>query len=77
MELQKHKPLTGRTFDIQLVPVDDEFKKQFPKYKGKDRYTVTPVEENDTKASEDSEKKTAEEIQSGQAVEDETVSDDE
>ena len=43
MELQKYKPLSGKEFDIKLVPVDDDFKKQFPKYKGKDRYTVTEV----------------------------------
>jgi hypothetical protein len=44
MELQKHKPLSGKSFDIKLIPVDDEFKEQFPKYKGKDRYSVTPVD---------------------------------
>lgn len=44
MELQKHKPLSGKSFDIKLIPVDDEFKEQFPKYKGKDRYAVTPVD---------------------------------
>lgn len=44
LELQKHKPLKEKTFHIKLVPVDDEFKKQFPKYKGKDRYEVRPVD---------------------------------
>lgn len=44
VELKKHEPLTGKTFDIQLVPVDDAFRKQRPKYKGKDRYEVTLVE---------------------------------
>ena len=52
LELQKHKPLKGKTFDIKLVPVDDEFKKQFPKYKGKDRYDVKPVEATDAPATE-------------------------
>jgi len=44
VELKKHEPLTGKVFDIKLVPVDDEFRKQRPKYKGKDRYEVTLVE---------------------------------
>ena len=44
MELQKHKPLKHKVFDIKLAPVDDEFKKQFPKYKGKDRYSVEYIE---------------------------------
>lgn len=44
MELQKHKPLNGKSFDIKLIPVDDKFKEKFPKYKGKDRYSVTPVD---------------------------------
>ena len=43
MDLQKYKPLSGKTIDVKLVPIDDEFKKQFPKYKGKDRYSVTLV----------------------------------
>jgi hypothetical protein len=63
MELQKHSPLAGKTFDIQLLPVDDEFKKKFPKYKGKDRYTVTLVEDKGTKPAE-SEKKSAVQEQS-------------
>ena len=44
MELQKHKPLKNKVFDIKLAPIDEDFKKQFPKYKGKDRYSVTYVE---------------------------------
>jgi hypothetical protein len=44
MELQKHKPLNGKSFDIKLIPVDDKFKEKFPKYKGKDRYSVTPAD---------------------------------
>ena len=44
LELQKHKPLKDKTFYVKLVPVSEVFKKQFPKYKGKDRYEVTPVE---------------------------------
>lgn len=44
VELKKYEPLAGKSFDIKLVPVDDEFKKQRPKYKGKDRYEVTLVE---------------------------------
>jgi len=46
MELQKHKPLSGKTFEVKLIPVDDEFKKQFPKYKGKDRYTVALIDKD-------------------------------
>ena len=30
MELQKHKPLNGKSFDIKLIPVDDKFKEKFP-----------------------------------------------
>ena len=43
LELKKHKPLKNKVFNIRLVPVDEEFKKQFPKYKGKDRYEVTYI----------------------------------
>jgi hypothetical protein len=52
MELQKYKPLSGKSFDIKLIPVDDEFKEQFPKYKGKDRYSVTPVDGSAAEATE-------------------------
>ena len=44
MELQKHKPLKNKVFDVRLIPVDAEFKKQFPKYKGKDRYDLKYIE---------------------------------
>lgn len=40
LELKKHAPLKGKEFFIQLVPVDEEFKKARPQYKGKDRYRV-------------------------------------
>ena len=43
MELKKHAPLKGKSFKVQLVPVDEKFKKVRPKYRGKDRYVVTPV----------------------------------
>jgi len=43
IELKNMAPLNGKTFDIQLVPVDEEFKKTFTKYKGKTRYKVTEV----------------------------------
>ena len=54
MELKKHKPLKNKVFDVKLVPVNEEFKKQFPKYKGKDRYELTYIE---TKEPEIKEKK--------------------
>jgi len=44
MELQKHKPLKNKIFDVKLVPVDEEFKKLFPKYKGNDRYELKYIE---------------------------------
>lgn len=43
MELKRHSPLTGKMFHIQLVPVDEEFKKQRPNYKGRDRYEAKLV----------------------------------
>ena len=46
MELQKQKPIKDKIFDIKLVPVDEEFKKQFPKYKGNDRYDLKQIEES-------------------------------
>jgi hypothetical protein len=46
MELQKHKPLKDKTFDIKLIPVDEEFKQQYPKYKGNDRYDLKQIEES-------------------------------
>ena len=55
MELQKHKPLSGKSFDIKLIPIDDKFKEQFPKYKGKDRYSVTPVDGSAAAEAEETE----------------------
>ena len=52
LELQKHKRLKDKSFGIKLVPVDEEFKKQFPKYKGNDRYEVTPVEVGEQQPAE-------------------------
>jgi hypothetical protein len=43
LELKKYSPLKGKTFDIKLIPVTKEFKDANPKYKGKDRYSVTEV----------------------------------
>lgn len=43
VELKNNAPLSGKTFDIQLVAVDEEFKKQNPKYKGRTRYKITEV----------------------------------
>jgi hypothetical protein len=61
MELQKHRPLKGKTFEIKLLPVDDAFKKAFPKYKGKDRYRVTPVPSTPGKTNSASEPEVTEE----------------
>ena len=41
--LKEQESLKDKTFDIQLVKVDEAFKKKNPKYKGKERYIVTPV----------------------------------
>lgn len=65
MELRKHKSLKNKVFDVKLVPVDSEFKKQYPKFKGTDRYQVTYVETKEAvtasaKASDDSKKKAKE-----------------
>ncbi len=38
--LKSYAPLGGKIFDIQLVPVDEEFKKINPNYKGRQRYVV-------------------------------------
>ena len=43
VELKKLEPLAGKTVRIRLVPVDEEFRKQRPKYRGKDRYQVELV----------------------------------
>ena len=40
LELKKNAPLKGKEFFIQLVPVDAEFKKARPQFRGKDRYLV-------------------------------------
>ena len=61
MELQKHKPLSGKSFDIKLLPVDEKFKAQFPKYKGKDRYSVKSAKDTSSvTASPKPEEKTVE-----------------
>ena len=52
MELKKHKPLKNKVFDVKLGPVDEEFKKQFPKYKGKDRYELTYIETKEPEIKE-------------------------
>ncbi len=41
--LKEQGQLKDKTFDIKLIDVDEEFKKKNPKYKGKERYIVTPV----------------------------------
>ena len=46
VELKRHEPLAGKEFEITLVPVDEEFKKDRPNYKGKDRYQVELVSES-------------------------------
>ena len=51
--LKEHEPLKGKTFDIKLVKVDEEFKKANPKYKGKVRYKVTPVSEDKPSTNDD------------------------
>lgn len=43
LELKKQAPLEGKEFFIQLVPVDEEFRRARPQYKGKDRYLVQEV----------------------------------
>jgi len=67
MELQKHKPLKNKIFDVKLVEVDEEFKKQFPKYKGKDRYDLEYIE---TKEPEIKEKPKADNKEDPVTVED-------
>jgi len=52
MELQKHKPFKNKVFDIKLIPVDEEFKKQFPKYKGNDRYELKYIETREPEIKE-------------------------
>ena len=64
--LKGHEPLKGKTFDIQLVKVDEEFKKANPKYKGKERYKVIIVPEDEPSTTDekpaDSAPKTEEEL---------------
>lgn len=42
-ELKRQVPLAGKNLHIKLVPVDEEFKKRWPKFRGRDRYQVKPV----------------------------------
>jgi len=42
-ELKRQAPLASKTLHIKLVPVDEEFKKRWPKFRGRDRYQVKPV----------------------------------
>ena len=41
--LKTNIPIKDKVFDIKLIPVDQKFKEQNPKYKGKDRYEVKEV----------------------------------
>jgi hypothetical protein len=43
IELKRNAPLEGKSFEIKLIPVDNDFRKQRPKYKGKERYEVTEI----------------------------------
>lgn len=47
-ELKKNAPLKGKTFAIRLVPVTEQFRKENPKYKGKDIYEVKVIKETDS-----------------------------
>jgi len=47
LELKKLAPLKGKEFFIQLVPVDEEFKRARPQFRGKDRYLVKSAGFND------------------------------
>ena len=42
-ELKRQAPLAGKSLRIRLIPVDEEFKKRWPKFRGRDRYQVMPV----------------------------------
>lgn len=46
-ELKNQAPVKNKIFQIKLDKVDDEWKKAHPKYKGKERYSVTFIEEKD------------------------------
>jgi len=43
-ELKNHAPLKNKIFQIQLLKVDDAWRKAHTKYKGKERYSVTFIE---------------------------------
>ena len=42
-ELKRQTPLAGKILHVRLIPVDDEFKQRWPKFRGRDRYQVKPV----------------------------------
>ena len=44
-ELKRQAPLAGKTLHIRLIPVDEEFKQRWPKFRGRDRYQVKPVQD--------------------------------
>ena len=52
-ELKRHAPLKDKTFDIKLTQVTEEFKKQNPRYKGRDRYVVTEIKDSEAKDNTD------------------------
>ena len=43
-ELKKHEPLKNKVFDIKLMAVTEEFCRDNPKYRGKDRYDVKEIQ---------------------------------
>ncbi len=45
-ELKRQAPLAGKALHIRLIPVDEEFKKRWPKFRGRDRYQVQPALES-------------------------------
>lgn len=47
VELKNYTPLSSKTFEIKLKPVDEEFKKLNPKYKGRTRYQVKEVSDGE------------------------------
>jgi hypothetical protein len=49
-ELKNYAPLKNKIFQIKLEKVDEAWKKAHPKYKGKERYSVTFIEEKDPPA---------------------------
>jgi hypothetical protein len=44
-ELKRQSPLAGNTLHVRLIPVDEEFKKRWPRFRGRDRYQVKPVQD--------------------------------